>query len=78
MFLGSISRLRGFRVTVSKKRKKLITSRGVFVPNFRSVSYFFWSGGGDQVKDTQNRQTHFYTREIEISSTIYSSPVDFN
>ena len=60
MFLSSISRLRGFRVTVSKKRKKLITSRGVFVPNFRSVSYFFWSGGGDQVKDTEQADTLLY------------------
>ena len=33
--------------------------------------------GAETKSKTQNRQTHFYTREIEIYSTIYSSPVDF-
>ena len=40
MFLGSISRLRGFRVTVSKKRKKIDNVQGSFCTKFQVCIVF--------------------------------------
>ena len=47
-------------------------SMGVCVPNFRSVSFFVWSGGVTQIN------TYTYTSEIRNISTGCSPHVDFD
>ena len=56
---GSLSRLAAPRVIFFEKTKNLfyIRSMGVCVANFRSVSFFVWSGG------VTNTQIHTYTSE---------------
>ena len=39
-----------------------IRSMGVYLPNFRSVSFFVWPGGVTQI----NKQIHIYSSEFRI------------
>ena len=62
---------RGYWPSGSLVRKKIrfeIWSKGVCVPNFRSVQFFVWPGG----------VLHPYTSENRICSTGCSPPVDFD
>ena len=57
---GSVSRLADPRITFFKKNHKtpfFISSRGVCVPNFRSVSFFIWPDGPVQT----NKATDTFT-----------------
>ena len=73
---SSFSRLAALWVTFLKKQKKKkrfqVWSRGVYVLNYRSISFFVWSGGLVQI----NKPT--YPVKIKISSTGCSLHVDFD